>query len=344
MDKIFLILLLIGAIISGAAAATLYKLLGHLPSPLLSLWRFQITCIAEVPIFIHEMKHNIPLYKLLFTRYLYLPILSGLVLSLYFLFFVLALELTSVAHTALICNSVPLMIVVGNYMIYRVLRKSDLIGVALGVLGLLLISLDMKSQNDTWYGDCVALAAALCSCIYWLVSNQALKHKKLPLWGFVMVANLCTGIFLMVQSGCIYEDWDVLGWVNKEYVGIVIILGICPGILTNVGYNYLMKQMRPVVVTSLANLSPFVSILIAWLAGFQGVPKITTWAGGVILITGNMIVTLAKQDESTDKAEKNSPCHHIETDLDIKSVDLFHKAALLSINHELQDEKSSLNS
>lgn len=331
MDKIFLIFILVAAIISGASAPTLYKLLGNMPSPLLSLWRFEVTCISQVPIFLSEYYTNKEGYNLLFNSYLHLPIISGIVLSLYFLFFVLALELTSVARTVLIINSVPLMMVVGNYILYKVVRKYEVIGVGIGIVGLVLISTEMEAKGSTWYGNCVSFAAAISACAYWLVSNVALKYKKLPLWGFVLPANVSTAVFLMIQSGVLYENWDVVGWMKREYVVIVIILGIFPGILTNVGFNYLMKRLRPVVVTSLANISPFVSILIAWLAGFQGVPGLCTWIGGVVLITGNIIVTLSQQgsNEDTEKILE------FERDQDIRIDNKLDKSLTVSINQEL---------
>jgi drug/metabolite transporter (DMT)-like permease len=337
MHKVLSILLLIAAILSAGSAATLYKLLGDLPSPLSSFWRFQVTCLAEFPIFIHDLNYNRSDYKLLYTQYFYLPILSGLILSLFFLFFVTALELTSVARTVLLTNSVPIMMVIANYLIYKEVRKADIIGVCFGSLGLLLISDGMQSQNESFYGNCMAFAAAFCSCCYWLVGNLALKHKKLPLWGFVLTSNLYTGLFLSLQSGIMYKNWDILGWMSREYIVTVVILGLFPGVVGNVGFNYLMQQLRPVVVTCIINISPFVSIIIAWLAGFQGVPKVSTWIGGVSLIIGNITVTLSKQVESCKNKQKSE--FTIEN-LDLEESEKLDKPLNMSINKELYEDIS----
>lgn len=285
------------AIITGGAAATAYQALGDIPSPIKTTWRMQITCLAQLLPFLYEFKTQRERSMQLFSQYIYLPIAGGLSLSLYFLFWVLSLQETSVAHSVLIANSVPLILVVGNLLLCHKVKTSDITGVALGVIGLFIISLDFKSADSTMRGDAIAGLAALSNAMYWVVGNEGLKNKNLPLWSYMITLNSVTCLMCYGYSVVLFGYYDFFGWVSAERVVYVLLLGLGPGIITHVTFNYLLKYLGPLIVTSFGNLGPFVAITIAWIFGYQGAPKLLVWFGGSIVLGGNMIITIYKNQQ-----------------------------------------------
>jgi drug/metabolite transporter (DMT)-like permease len=101
-------------------------------------------------------------------------------------------------------------------------------------------------------------------------------------------------IFSIFGYNCTLSNY--LEWKDERFLPYVL-LGILPGFICNSSYIYLVKHLRPVIVTSFINFSPVISSFIAWFCGFQEIPKLYTWLGGLILISGNMVITLSKDDK-----------------------------------------------
>ena len=297
MNQVFIYGLLALSIACAGSGASVFKALGDVPSAIKTSWRMQVTMLALLPPFIYEIKTQRQRVKDMYTQHLYLPIFGGVCLALYFILWVLSLEQTSVAHSVLIANSVPIILVLGNFVLCKKVRTSDMIGVGVGLLGKVIISFDLNSGNTTLLGDGVATISAFCNAMYWVVGNEALKNKNLPLWSYMITLNLSTCITSFIISATYFGYTDLFGWTTPERLPYTLILGLGPGILTHVSNNYLLKFLGPLIVTSFANLTPFVSILIAWVAGYQGAPHLILWIGGVVVLAGNLIITIYKADE-----------------------------------------------
>lgn len=297
MNHVFNICLLVLSIILGGSAATALKALGNVPSAIKTSWRMQVTILAQLVPFIYEIKTQRERVKEMFTQHVHLPILGGVCLSLYFLLWVMSLEETSVAHSVLIANSVPIILVLGNLVLCRKVRSSDMIGVGIGLLGKLIISCDLQSGNTTLLGDGLATLSAFCNSMYWIVGNESLKNKNLPLWSYMITLNVSTCVTSFIISVMSFGYTDFFGWTTPERLPSTLMLGLGPGIFTHVSNNYLLKFLGPLIVTSFANLTPFVSIVTAWIFGYQDAPHLILWIGGVVVLAGNLIITIYKSDE-----------------------------------------------
>lgn len=297
MNHIIHYVLLVIAIVSGGSAATAYKALGNVSSPLKTTWRMQITCLAQLIPFLYEFKTQRERVKETFKHHIYLPILGGLSLSFYFLFWVISLQETSVAHSVLIACSVPVILVVGRLILCKKVPTSDIIGVGVGVIGLFIISLDLKSADSTVHGDSMAGLSAMCNAAYWIIGNEGLKNRNLPLWSYMITLNATTCVMCYVYSVLLFNEYDFMGWIQLDRLPYALVLGLGPGMLTHVSFNYLLKYLGSLIVTSFGNLGPIVSIMIAWAVGYQGTPGVFLWLGGTIVLAGNMIITLYKDKQ-----------------------------------------------
>lgn len=303
MNSVILIIILACALIGNAMSPVLIIAIGPFPSTLKACWRFQITSLVQLLPTGYNWTRDKDACMMLLRQYIYLPILAGMLLSLSLSSYVLSLQLTSVAHASLLVNTSPLIIVIGSVICCIKVRHSDVIGVFIGIMGLFIISLDLKVGTSSWYGDAIAMFASLTRCLQLLIGQYSLKQKNLPFWMYMLILNISACICCFVMSVAVYRDKEFLGWTAISIMPYVILLGFTQGILANASFNYLMKYLRPIVVTSVMNFGPFLSILAAWAVGYQPVPDPLIWLGGIILTCGNMIVSFSQEERAIQTLE-----------------------------------------
>jgi drug/metabolite transporter (DMT)-like permease len=298
MHHLFLYFLLVASLLLASASASLYRALDPIPGSMKATWRLQLTALAQLLPYLYTWSSK-PIECLENTRrYLPIQMLSGFMMSGNFILFTLSLEHTSVAHSVLFINTCPVIIVSGTFIYTRKVKSSDLVGALMGLLGLVLISQDMQSQNSSLLGDSYAIAGALCMSFHLLLGQYVLGSSSISVWTYLfpitVMSSMISWIFSIFGYNCTLSNY--LEWKDERFLPYVL-LGILPGFICNSSYIYLVKHLRPVIVTSFINFSPVISSFIAWFCGFQEIPKLYTWLGGLILISGNMVITLSKDDK-----------------------------------------------
>ena len=192
------------------------------------------------------------------------------------------------------------------------LRRNDAIGVMIAMIGMVLVSFDYSRSHSSWYGDLIALAGCASAVVYLLIGKQALDTHKFPLWSYLILVNGSGSLFSLLISGVFYGNWDYFGWMTAEKAGYAILLGLAPGFFGHTAINYLTKSLRPVLITTFINFEPIFGSFIGWFVGYQGIPGYLTWIGGLVMIVGNLVITLFEDNEA--KKEKNN-------DLDIEILE-----------------------
>lgn len=305
MNKLLLYSLLALTILCTSSPATAYKSILSAPSPLLNLWRMEITCLAIFPGFIYECIVQPTKVSDLMTKYLYLPLLSGFAHSLYITFWVLSLSQTSIIQSVFFLSCTSALLTFTNLLLGRSVKSSDIAGTCITSSGLLILLLAVRDSTIMMQGSLISLGASFFYSIYWRAGNYALKDKNIPIWSYLWSLNCVSGICCWVYSYCFYDDGDILGWIDGKYVVIILWLGLVPSILANFSYNLILKSLDTYIVTCCVNFSPIVSAGIAVVFGFQDVPEVTVWIGGFVVLCGNMIVTLSKDEKKALQGVEN---------------------------------------
>lgn len=122
-------------------------------------------------------------------------ILGGLVIAGDFCLWAWSLQLTSMAHSLLFLCTPPVLLVPISFIMKEKVNKFEIIGVAIGVVGLVLIVLDTDGSNSTWYGDLMAFGAAICITLYMLIGRVMIKGKQYPLFAYLFSINFTGAIF-----------------------------------------------------------------------------------------------------------------------------------------------------
>jgi hypothetical protein len=110
---------------------------------------------------------------------------------------------------------------------------------------------------------------------------------------------------VMQRSEIFCQDvWCVFGWANKEWISVVLGFGFFTGCICVIGFNYAMKNLNPLIFSSMNMLDPAITGLMSWSAGLEGVPAAGVILGGSIVTVGISLLTVGEQkrdDEGSDK-------------------------------------------
>lgn len=190
---------------------------------------------------------------------------------------------------ALIVGAVPVMFILFNWFGFE--KKSPsvsaVVGFAVGIMGITLISLDDTAASD-WK---VILALLLANCS-WVMGSLLMRttkttHAYFPRASIQLVTG---GLFNMMISTIIGER--AVAWGNLETVGLLSVayLAFAGTILAYTCYSYLIRNVRTELASTYALVNPLLAILfgVAWL----NEPFTTKIAISTALILGSVFMVL----------------------------------------------------
>lgn len=83
----------------------------------------------------------------------------------------------------------------------------------------------------------------------------------------------------------------VFGWVNREWVLAMLAWGFVIGFLCITGFNYAISEIPPLVFSAVNLIDPFVTGLLSWVVGIEGVPDVGIWIGGAFVVVGVFLIS-----------------------------------------------------
>ena len=297
---------LLGAGVLGVSfAGAILQHVDEIPPLMRASWRLQITVLMLAPFAIWQYS-NLEVeskLKLIEKRTIWILIGSGFALAAHFGTWVTSLDHTSLAHSLLFVTSHPIIIVIGIAIFVRRPRRLEVIGALIGLLGASITLLDAKSDGEvTLYGDLLAFAGAITEVGY-IVAGRILREWMPVLLNAVPV-TLLTSIILIPISYMVGEDTSALGWINSELLGWFILLAFLAGIVGHTGLNACLRWLQPLTISFAVTLEPIIGAFIGWLIFDGSIPQQWTWIGGILLITGIMMVIKGGEMDGLDTSDK----------------------------------------
>ena len=226
------------------------------------------------------------------------------------LFFFSAMQRMPVAVALLIQYLAPVMLVAFVWMRTRRAPSSLVLwGSAVAIVGLVLV-VDISGASFDLLGTLFALAAAVCVCVYFVISERA--GADLPplalaagglLTGAIFMAVLClTGImpFEAPAVSVVLAGIEVPWFVPLLWVA---------GVATTVGYAFGVMAVPRIGsrVASFVGLSEVLFALgFAWLF-LAEVPAPVQFAGGALILVGVVLVRADAQSSSTPRERASLP-------------------------------------
>jgi len=211
--------------------------------------------------------------------------------TVYFFFETRGIQLTSASNAALIIAAIPVFTLAAEYLLYRTpINWFQGAGIFLSIAGVyLIVQRSQQTGGQNLLGNLLMLGA----CLSWVVYIMLSRKLQRELSGLNLTArqSLIGFLFLLPLALLEHRRWipgDAAVWLNVLYLGL-----FCSA-LAYFLYNYALRYLGPVVLSSYVNLIPLVGalggvvILGEELSGVQLI-------GGAVIIIGVSIVNVRKK-------------------------------------------------
>ncbi|KAJ7524464.1 hypothetical protein O6H91_17G007000 [Diphasiastrum complanatum] len=315
------LLVLATAAISSAAAVT--KLMDGAAPISKAGWRLQATALLLLPGFLWQWCRQSLMERSQFTQIhtLFLLAVSSLSLSFHFGLWVWSLDYTSLPHSLLLVSMPPIILALYACCKRQPLSTGETMGVALGVLGAVVMAAGSYVENDTEVtlaGDLAAFLSAAAFAVH--ITAGSHLREWMPLYVYVFPITAGAALFLgfagIVIEGFLQSSFGRVSgpfsWFKQEFLFPNLFLAIGPGFVGHTGFSAVLRYVSPLLVAMAITLEPVFGSAIAWATNVSPAPGLWTCLGGALLLCGTIWVNLA--------SEKRKHKEMVNTDLNTDST------------------------
>ena len=216
-------------------------------------------------------------------------IVSGLFLSLHFMFWIGSLKYTSVASSVVLVTTYPIFVGIGSRLFLKErMGLSLIIGIILSVMGSGLISYgDMAISRAALMGDGLALLGAVTASGYFLVGRKMRKSQDLLSYIFPVYST--AGFLLVIFSLLSQKNFFGYSWTTYLFL---FLLALIPQLIGHTTINWALKYLPASMVAITYLGEPVGSTILAY---FILNEALTPWKifGGILILAG--ILTALKR-------------------------------------------------
>lgn len=229
-----------------------------------------------------------------------LLLVAGAFLALHFATWISSLEMTTVASSLVLVNTVPFWVALaaprltGDAVTFRMG-----LGIAIGLAGSVVIGLgDFRAEGEALWGDVLALIGGIAAAGYVLAGRFLRRTLSLPVYG-----ALCYGTAgLILWIAMLLAGTPVTG-LRIDQWGWIVLVGLVPQLIGHSSYNWALGHVAaPLVALSLIG-EPIVAGLLAW-AMFDERPTIAVAVGGAAILIGIVISAWPSPEEPADASKR----------------------------------------
>ncbi len=185
--------------------------------------------------------------------------------SLYFMAENEALNHTTATNTSLIVCSCPLfaMIIIGMVYPAERVRRRQWVGSLIAFVGMAVVVLNGRFVlHLSPIGDLLAFTACLCWAFYSLLMKPALARYSAA---YVTRKVFFYGVLTILPYFLFVPDWPVVEVLTRPVVvGNLLFLGVIASMVCFLVWNWVLRQLGPVVATNWVYFNPITTMLFAW--------------------------------------------------------------------------------
>ena len=297
--------LLVAGVLGVSSAGAILSHVDSIPPLMRASWRLQITVLMLLPFAIWQYREmdSVSRSRLTEKKTVLIILGSGVALAAHFGTWVTSLDHTSLAHSLLFVTSHPIIIVAGTALLVRRPHRLETIGALVGLLGAGITLLDAGNDGEvTLWGDMLAFAGAI-TVVGYIVAGRILR-EWMPVFVYAVPVTLIGGILLIPFSIIMGEETAAVGWIESDLLSWFILLAFLAGIVGHTGLNACLRWLPPLTISFAVTLEPIIGAFIGWFFFDEGVPGQWTWFGGLILITGIMLVIKGGAEGELDTTDE----------------------------------------
>ncbi|MBA3944042.1 MAG: DMT family transporter [Herpetosiphonaceae bacterium] len=288
------LVLFVGVLVVSTAAIFINLAQHRGASPLtIAAGRLTFAAILLTPYALKRHKSEIVAVS---TRDRALALLGGGLLAVHFASWITSLTFTSVASSTALVSTNPLFVGLASVVLFHErIRHSVLLGIALTIAGSALIGLSDRSGghgSQPLLGDLLALVGAITASGYFLVGREL--RKRLGIVPYIWMVYSIAAVVLLLWMALAGDS--LLGLPAVVY-GLLFLLALGPQLTGHTAFNWCLKHLSATFVTVAVLGEPVGSALLALLLLPNQQLAVLQIIGGLVLVAGIGVVSLAEQQE-----------------------------------------------
>ena len=271
-------MIVIGVI--GISLSSIFVRYANAPSAVTAAYRLLWTVILMTPVTLGKQE----IRRELFTagkRNILLSCVSGIFLAIHFAVWFESLRHTSVASsTTIVCTEV-IWVALGYCLFLKgSLSKKAVGAIAITLLGSVMIAYADAGSEAHFYGDILALLAAIAVAVYTLLGRILREELSTTVYTYIVYVS-CGASLLLV---CAVQGYSLLDYdLSAPIVGLL--LAIFSTILGHSIFSWCLKFFSPAFVSASKLCEPVVAAVFAAIL-FGEIPALLMICGGVLILGG----------------------------------------------------------
>ena len=297
------------AVLAVSSAGIVLQEMSEVPPLLRASWRMQGNAMVLLPGFLYQYLRSSDLAINRNDSQLILA--SSLFLAAHFGSWVWSLDNTSLVHSLLFVNTHPLVVVAIMPFFGEAVRRGHITGVALGFAGATIALMDIGDGGQvSIIGDFAAFVGAVAVVGYILIGRHLRSERRMPIFIYAFPVTLGAGLWLSLatvlmegsSTSSLEASGSLLGWVDPIWLAWVAYLSLGPGLCGHTGVNTVLRWISPIVVSIALLMEPAIGAIIGWLWTDEVVIGLPTVAGGLMMMSGAIIVTLQETRQNSNES------------------------------------------
>ena len=279
MEKHPMIMIVIGVI--GISLSSIFVKYSTAPSAVTAAFRLLWTVLLMTPAVFGKKDVRRELLHIDRKTWL-LSGLSGLFLAIHFAVWFESLRNTSVASsTTIVCTEV-IWVSLGFCLFMKgKLSRKAIVAIAITFAGSILIAYaDSFTGGSRFYGDILALVAAIAVAVYMLIGRVVRKGVSTAVYTYVVYVVCALSLIVM----CVIQGHNIFGF-GLSAVVVGLLLAVFSTILGHSIFSWCLKYFSPSFVSASKLCEPVVAAVIAGFL-FAELPSLLQVFGGVMILGG----------------------------------------------------------
>lgn len=268
--------------ISALSLSAMFVRWADAPGPMTGFYRLLISTILLTPLFIKQQKQLPPIDG----KYLYLPLVGGLLTAFDFAFWNSSLKFTTAANATLLGNTAPLWVALAAFLIFREKLKGIFwFGLILALAGAALVmGSDFLTHPTLGLGDIMASTAAIFYAAYQLITQRGRVHIDPFRYTWLVGVSATIGMLIMnLVLGNPFTGFSTQTWV------IFFVTAIVSQMIGYLAITYALGHLPASVVAPTLIGQPILTAILA-IPLLNEIPSAIQWIGGGIALAGIYIV------------------------------------------------------
>ena len=275
------------AVLVGVFAVSFSALFVRLttaPALIIATYRLLITFIVLAPYALLRHRHELTTIS---WRERGLAAASGICLALHLVTWFASLRYTSIASSVVLVTTQPIFVVVGSWIFFREkISRKAMMGGGLALLGSFIIgAADFQIGKDAFFGDLLALSAAILVSGYLLIGRRLRGGVVLPVYTFYTYG--CSALVLIIAS--LATATPFAPYTTRDWI-IFFALAIVCTVIGHTVFNWVLRYVQASIVSVSVLGEPLGDIL--WASIFlREYPTLRQTVGACFIFGGLFIFT-----------------------------------------------------